>query len=82
MTFFHASLDVKRCQFVLLMLNFTVITQRSLLKGVSVTFQDKVGCKEGDVIVRSVADFEVPDVRVCLPSFKMFRLFLLIKLKT
>ena len=36
----------------------------------------------GDANVRSIADFEVPDFLVCLPSFKMFRSFLLIKFKT
>ena len=30
-----------------------------------VTFQDRIGCKEGDTIVRSIAEFEVPDVLVC-----------------
>ena len=78
---FHASFDVKKCQFAILMLNFvivvwgsgfllwtlTVITQWSLLKGLSVTFQDRMSCKEEDAIVRSVADFEVPDFLVCLP---------------
>ena len=34
-----------------------------------------MGCKEEDTIVRSIADFEVPDVLVCLPSFKMFSWF-------
>ena len=61
---------------------FTVIIQWSLHKGLSVTFQDRMGCKEGDAIVRSIADFEVPDVLVCLSSFKMFSWFLLIKLRT
>ena len=36
------------------------------------SFQDRMGCKEGDVIVSSIADFEFPNVFVCLPSFKMF----------
>ena len=36
---------------------------------------DRMGCKEGDAMVRSIADFQVPDVIVCLPSFKMFRCF-------
>ena len=54
---------------------FTVIIQWSLLLDMSVTFQDRVGCKEGDAIVRSITDFEVPDVLVCLPSFKMFSFF-------
>ena len=44
------------------------------------TLQAGLGCKEGDA--RSVADFEMPDVLVCLPSFKMFSWFLLIKFKT
>ena len=55
---------------------FTVITQRSLLKRLSVTFQDGTGCKEGDDFVRSIADFELPDVLVCLWSFEMFSFFL------
>ena len=59
-----------------------VIIQRSLNLGLSVMFKDRMGCKEGDAIVRSFADFEVPDVLVCLPSFKMFSWFLLVKLKT
>ena len=46
------------------------------------TFQDRMGCKEGDATVRSVADFEVPDVLVCLPSFKMFSWLFLINSKT
>ena len=51
---------------------FTVIIQWPLLLGLSVTFQDRMGmgCKKEDAIVRSIADFEVPDVLVCLPSFK------------
>ena len=61
---------------------FTVIIQWSLLKGLSVTFQDRMGCKEGDDNVKSIADFEVPDFLVCLPSFKMFSWFLLTKFKT
>ena len=61
---------------------FTVIIQWSLHRGLSVTFQDKMGCKEGDGIVRSIAYFDVPDFLVCLPSFKMFSWFLLIRLKT
>ena len=50
----------------------TVIIQWSLHLELSVTFQDRMGCKEGDAIVRSIADFEVPGVLVCLPLFKMF----------
>ena len=59
---------------------FTVIIQWSLHKGLcdipayigwAVTFQHRMGCKEGDAIVRPNADFEVPDVLVFLPSFKM-----------
>ena len=38
-------------------------------------FKDKMGCKEGDAIVISIADFEMPDVLVCLLSFKMFSFF-------
>ena len=52
------------------------------IKGLSVTFQDRMGCKEGEAIVRSIADFELPDVLVPLPSFKIFSRFLLIQLKT
>ena len=46
------------------------------------TFQDRMGCKEGDVIVRSIADFEVPDVLVCLPLFKIFSFFFSKNFKT
>ena len=45
------------------------------------TFQDRMACKESDDCVKSTADFEVHNVLVCLPSFKMFSGFLLIKLK-
>ena len=31
-----------------------------------------MGCKEGDAIVRTTADFEVSDVLVCLPSIIFF----------
>ena len=51
----------------------TVITQWLLHLGLFVTFQDRMGCKEGEAIVRAFVDFEAPVVRVCLPSFKMFR---------
>ena len=51
---------------------FTLSKQWSLHLGLSVTFPDRMGCKEGDAIVRSIVDFEVSDVLVCLPSFKMF----------
>ena len=61
---------------------FTVITQLSLLKELSVTFQEGIGCKEWDATVRSITDFEVPDVFVYLPVFKIFSWFLLIKNKT
>ena len=95
MTSFHASFDVERCQFASMKLSFVivvwgsefllrifiVIIKWSLRKRLSVTFQDRMGCKEGDAMVRSIADFEVPDIHVCLPSFKMFSWFLLIKLK-
>ena len=53
----------------------TVIIQWLLYLGLYVTLQDRVGCEEGDAIVRSIADFELPDVPVCLPSFKMFSFF-------
>ena len=96
MTFSHASLDLKRCQIALLMLNFVIavwgsefllrmlaaITQWLLVKGLSRTFQDRKGCKEGDAIVRSIVDFEVPDVLVCFPSFKISGWVSLIKFKT
>ena len=87
------SFDVKMCQFALLILNFvivvegcefllqtlTIITQWLLLKGLSEIIQDRVGCKEGDDIVRIVIDFEVPNVHVCLPPIRKFSWFLLIK---
>ena len=41
-----------------------VITQWSLLKGLSVTVQERMGGKKGDAFVRSTADFEVHDVLV------------------
>ena len=41
-----------------------VITQWSLLKGLSVTFQERMGGKKGDAIVSLTADFEVHDVLV------------------
>ena len=53
----------------------TIIIQWSLHLGLSVTFQDSMGCKEGDAIVRSTANSEVPDVLVCLPSFKIISYF-------
>ena len=71
---------VMSSEFLLLM--FTVITQWSLLKGLSVNFQIRMGCKEWNATVCTVADFEVPDVLACRPSFKMFIWFLLMKLKT
>ena len=94
MTCFQASFDVKRCQFDLLMLNFMivfrgseflfwtliVIKQWSLLKGLSVTFQNRMDCKEG-AIVRFIADFEVPDDFVRLSSFEAFSWLFLIKFK-
>ena len=45
------------------------------------TILDRMSCKEGDATLRSIADKEVPDIRVFLPSLKMFGWFLLIKLK-
>ena len=51
-----------------------VIIQRSLNLRLYVTFQDRMGFKEG-VAIKSIADFEVPDVHVCLPLFKMFSCF-------
>ena len=65
-----------------LLWTFTSITQWSLLKGMVVAFQDRIGCEEGDVNMMSIVDFEVPDVLVCLPSFKMFSWIFLIKFKT
>ena len=53
-----------------------VIIQWALHLRLSVTFQDRMGYKKGDAIVRSIADFEGPDVLVCLPSFEMFSCFL------
>ena len=52
-----------------------VITQWSLHLRLSVMFQDRMSCKEEDAIVISIADFEVPDVLVSLPSFKMLSFF-------
>ena len=89
-TFFNVLFDVKMCQFALLMLKFvivvwgyefslrflTVIILWSLHLGLSVIFQDRMGCKDGDAIVRSFDEFEVLDVHVCLPSFIMFSFFL------
>ena len=46
------------------------------------TLQDRMGCKEDDAIVRLIADFEVPDVLVCIPSLKMFSCFFSTKSKT
>ena len=46
------------------------------------TFEDRMGCKEGNAIVRSFADFEVSDVPVCLPLVKMLSWILLISFKT
>ena len=88
-TYFHAYFDINLYQSALLMLSFvivvwgsefllwtfTVITQWSLLKGLSVTFHDMMGCKEGYVFMRSMVDFEEPDVRVCLPTFKLLSWF-------
>ena len=45
------------------------------------TFQDMMGCKERDAFVSSISDFDVPDVLVCLPSFKKFSWFLLEEFK-
>ena len=54
---------------------FTVIIKWSLRKGLSVTFQDMMSCKEGDAIEKYIVNFEVRDVLVCPPSFKMFTCF-------
>ena len=84
------------CQFALFMLKFvivvwsseflictlSVITQWSLIEGMSVTFKDRIGCKDGDPIVRSDVDFEVADVLVCCSLFKTFSWFLLMEFKT
>ena len=51
-------------------------------KKLNVAFQDRMGCKKEDAKVRQIVDFELSDVPVCLPSFKMFNWFMLIKLKT
>ena len=51
---------------------FTVFIQWSLLKVLSVTFKNRMGCKKWDAILRSTAHFEVPDVLVCFSSFSMF----------
>ena len=90
-TCFLASFNIKRCEIVLLTFNFlivllssevlfwtfTFITKWWLLRGLSVTFQDRMVC-----IVRSNADFVEPVVVVSLPSFKLVSWFLLIKFKT
>ena len=39
------------------------------------TFEDRISSKEEGAIVRSMADFEVSDALVCLPSFKIFIFF-------
>ena len=49
-----------------------VIIQWSLHKRLCVTLQDRMGCKEGNANVRSIANFEVPDVLVCLPLSPQF----------
>ena len=49
---------------------------------VSVTFQYRMGCKEEDAIVRSIAVSEVSEALVCLPSFIMSSWFLLTKFET
>ena len=54
-----------------------VIIQSSLHLGLFVTLQDRMGSKKSDAVMRSIADFEVPDVLVFLPSFKMFSCFFL-----
>ena len=54
---------------------FMVIIQWSLNIELSVKFQHRMSCKEGNAIVRSIADFEVPDILVCLPSFKYLVFF-------
>ena len=85
MTCFRASFGVKSCKFALFILIFVVVVMGSellLLTQLSVTFQDVMGCKKGDAIVRSVTDYEVAGIVVCLPSFKMFSLIFLIKFRT
>ena len=42
-----------------------VITQWSPLKELSVTFKNRMGCKEGAAIVESIDDFKVHVVLVC-----------------
>ena len=71
-TFSLASFDVNRCQFALMMLGFTIfaLCANGYHTVVAVTFQDRIGWKKLDAIVRSIADLEVPDVLVCLPSVK------------
>ena len=59
----------------------TVIRQWSIIERLSVTFQDTMGCKHGDIIVRSITYFEVPDVPVRFPSFRMLSWFMLIKFR-
>ena len=96
MTCFHASfvvegnqIAISKSNFVIevwgsefILWTFTVIAYCLLLEGMSVTFQDRLSCKETDAIVRSFTDFEVSDIHVYPPSFKMFSLFLLVNFKT
>ena len=59
-----------------------VIIQWWLHKRLSVTIQERMGCIEGDAIVRAIVDFKEPDFHVRLPSFKMFSWLLLLKLES
>ena len=52
-----------------------VITQWSLLNELSLTFQERTGCKEGEAYAKSISELEVPDVVLCLPSPRMFTWF-------
>ena len=69
MPVFFIDAEICDCSLEFLFWTFTVITQWSLFTGLSMTFQYRIGCKEGNAIVRSIADFEVLDLLVCLQSF-------------
>ena len=55
--------------------HIVVATQRTVCPS-------RMGCNEMDVIVRSIAEFQVPDALMYHPMFKLFSWFLLIKLRT
>ena len=89
-TCFHAPFHLKRYQFAFLMFKFVIvvwgfefllqtftgITRWLLFEGLAVTFKDRMSSKGGDATVRSITDFDVPDIIMCLPSLRMFSWFL------